>query len=461
MTSAELVLRDIGERFHAAGFFDASSIQSYIVANPDALFVTDKEIASGPYSLKRTVYRFSPVAVVNRDCPLETLSGALFDRVLLGQKGSYGSIAERVARGALPVGVIPLETLSLELKPLKVDGVFPSIGNIQSGSYPRAVLAFVYTREGGLFSSREDILGRLSGPAGDVYFSVIGGGDVMLARGAGAAVASNGTDYPFREIKRELERHDIACANLESPISARGKKFSPDKGIYFRADPGVLRGIAGSGLDFLSLANNHSLDWGPYALADTMNALDDAGIRYAGAGTTADEAFRPAVFTVRGTSVAFIAINDVYPIACSEPGTSAMTFSLRDKTLDAKIRGLNAGHDVLIASVHAGMEYDREQEEYKERAFRHLVDLGVDVVFGHHPHVVQGIEIYRGRVIAYSLGNFIFDQSWSAETSEGLLLEVGFTGERPIYCNAMPISIQRAQARLLEPAVAVAERELL
>ncbi len=242
---------------------------------------------------------------------------------------------------------------------------------------------------------------------------------------------------------------------------ARGRKFSPDKGIYFRADPGVLRGIAGSGIDFLSLANNHSLDWGPYALEDTMNALENAGIRHAGAGKTADKAFKPAVFSVRGTRVAIIALNDVYPFTCSEPGASAMTTSLRDGALDAKIRELDAGHDVLIASVHAGVEYDRKQEEHKERAFRHLVDLGVDVVFGHHPHVVQGIEIYKGRVIAYSLGNFIFDQSWSAETSEGLLLEVGFSGERPLYINPMPIIIQGAQARPAVPAEAALERELL
>jgi poly-gamma-glutamate synthesis protein (capsule biosynthesis protein) len=192
-----------------------------------------------------------------------------------------------------------------------------------------------------------------------------------------------------------------------------------------------------------------------------MSALDRAGIRHAGAGAWVDEASAPAVFDVRGTSVAFIALNDVYPFACSEPGASAMTFSLKDKELEAKIRELEAAHDVLIASVHAGAEYESRQEESKERAFRHLVDIGVDVVLGHHPHVVQGIEIYKGRVIAYSLGNFIFDQSWSAETSEGLLLEVGFAGAKPVYFNPMPISIQRAQARLLERKNTSAERDLL
>jgi poly-gamma-glutamate synthesis protein (capsule biosynthesis protein) len=250
-------------------------------------------------------------------------------------------------------------------------------------------------------------------------------------------------------VKVELARHDIACANLESPVSSRGRKFLPVKGIYFRADPGVVRGIAESGLDFLSLANNHALDWGPDALSDTMGALKAAGILHAGAGATVDEAARPAVFDVRGRRVAFIALNDVYPFACEEGGKKAVTLGLRETTLGNRIAELKGRYDVVVATVHAGVEYQRHQEEAKERAFRHLVDLGVDVVLGHHPHVVQGIEIYKGRVIAYSLGNFIFDQSWSPETSEGLLLEVGFRGGTAVYCNPMPISIRNAQARLL------------
>jgi len=461
MPEAELVLRDVGERFHAAGFFDDHSLQTYILSNPDALFITDKEVSSESYSLKRGVYRFAPVAVTNRGSALETLSGARFDSILLGQRGSYRDIAGRVAKGTLPIGVIPVGALNLELKALKVDGIFPTFGNIRSQSYPKALQAYVYARGNGLFASREDVLQRLTDPAEGKWFSIIAGGDMMLARGAGTAVAARGSDYPFREIKAELDRHDIACANLESPVSARGSKFSPAKGIYFRADPGVLPGIAWSGFDFLSLANNHSLDWGPAALSDTMDSLRNVGIRFAGAGTTADEAFEPAVFNVAGTSVAFIAINDVYPLSCSESGKTAMTLSLKDKTLGGRIKELEARYDIVIASVHAGVEYDRNQEEAKERAFRLLVDLGVDLVLGHHPHVVQDVEIYKGRVIAYSLGNLIFDQSWSVETSEGLLLEVGFSGERAVYCNPIPISIRQAQARLVESKEITAERELL
>jgi poly-gamma-glutamate capsule biosynthesis protein CapA/YwtB (metallophosphatase superfamily) len=467
MAGRELVSKDIGARFPAAGVFDARSIHSYILANPDALFVTDKEIHSELYALKRTDYCFAPVAVTSRDSPLDSLEGARFDSLLLSQKGTYGEIVKRVAKGTLPIGVIPVETLNLELKPLRVDGIFPTFNNIKSRSYPKAIRANVYARENGRFSSREDILRRLrdtldlKSPGEKSSFSIIAGGDVMLARGAGVAVDSHGPDYPFREIKRELDRHDIACANLECPISARGTKFTPDKGIYFKADPEVLQGIRWSGFDFLSLANNHSLDWGPEALADTMNGLKRAGIRYAGAGTSVDEALEPAVFTVGDTSVAFIACNDVYPLACSESGKTAMTLSLEYEALGARIGKLKERYDILIASVHAGREYDRKQEKTKVQAFRLLADLGVDVVLGHHPHVVQDVEIYKGRVIAYSLGNLVFDQSWSPETSEGLLLEVGFTGKRAVYVNLIPVSIQKTQARLVETKDGIPERELL
>mgnify|MGYP000278481208 CR=1 FL=1 len=280
----------------------------------------------------------------------------------------------------------------------------------------------------------------------------------MLARGAGSAAAAFGPDYPFREIARELDRRDIACANLESPISSRGTKFHPGKGIYFRADPGVIEGIERSGLDFLSLANNHALDWGPDALSDTVRALRKAGVQSAGVGTSVDEAFAPAVFSVGGVSVAFIALNDVYPFFCFDGGKTAMTLALREESLGERIRRLKARYDIVVASVHAGVEYERKQEEAKERSFRHLVDLGVDLVLGHHPHVVQEIEIYKGRLIAYSLGNFVFDQSWSVETSEGLLLEVGFARGRAVYCNPLPISIRNAQARLIKPTAAAEER---
>jgi poly-gamma-glutamate capsule biosynthesis protein CapA/YwtB (metallophosphatase superfamily) len=448
MSGRALVAREIGTRLARAGFkvsvgaFDAGRLDQFIIANPGALFLSDRTVQSDRYALKRTDHLFAAVAVTGRSSGRYSLTGAEFDRIAESDGVFYGTAEKAVAKRNGSVLIVPFDELSLRVKPLAVDGVFPSFRRMKDGSYPKIFRYSVYTREG------RDLDAALAGSWISKSFSIIAGGDIMLARGTGQSVDRHGVDHPFEKIRTEMTIHDIACANLEGPISDRGRRFLPDKGIYFRADPKVIKGIVDSGLDFLSLANNHSLDWGVDALADTMSLLKTAGIRYAGAGRTREEALSPAVFRMGDKSVAFIAYNDVYPLSVSEERRSMQTLDLREGEIEKEIRLLKKKYDILIVSVHAGAEYNGKQEEEKTRKLRSLVDAGADVVLGHHPHVVQDIEIYRGRVVAYSLGNLIFDQSWSEQTSQGLLLEIGFVGQNPVYINPMPVVIERAQAQL-------------
>jgi poly-gamma-glutamate capsule biosynthesis protein CapA/YwtB (metallophosphatase superfamily) len=448
MSGRALVAGDVGTRLARAGFkvsvgaFDADRIDQFLIANPGALFLSDRPLHSDGYALNKTDHLFAAVAVTGRSSGLFSLTGAEFDRIAESDGVFYGTAEKTVGKRKGSIVIVPFDGLSLRVKPLAVDGVFPSLCRMKDGSYPKLFRYSVYTRE------RRDLDAVLVGPWIAKSFSIIAGGDVMLDRGIGESVDRHGVDYPFEKIRAEMTLHDIACANLEGPISDRGRRFFPDKGIYFRADPKVIKGIVDSGLDFLSLANNHSLDWGVDALADTMSLLKTAGVRYAGVGRTREEALSPAVFRMGDKSVAFIAYNDVYPLSVSEERRSMLTLDLREGEIEKEIRLLKKKYDILIVSVHAGTEYNGKQEEEKARKLRSLVDAGADVVLGHHPHAVQDIEIYRGRVVAYSLGNLIFDQSWSVQTSRGLLLEIGFVGQDPVYINPMPVVIERAQARL-------------
>ena len=137
-----------------------------------------------------------------------------------------------------------------------------------------------------------------------------------------------------------------------------------------------------------------------------------------------------------------------------------MTLTYDEERLPGEIRKLREKCDIIIASVHAGVEYIKKPETSKVMLMRSLIDSGIDVVIGSHPHVIQDIEVYGNGLIAYSLGNLIFDQSWSKDTSLGLLLEIGFLDGRPLYFNPQVVSIQNAQARILhgEESTAIIHR---
>jgi len=165
---------------------------------------------------------------------------------------------------------------------------------------------------------------------------------------------------------------------------------------------------------------------------------------------TWQDAFYPAVMEVHGTTVAIISINDIYPFEVSDSGMNTMlTLTYDAEALQREIRNMEKKYDIIIASVHAGIEYIDEPEPVKVDMMRKLIDYGIDVIIGHHPHVIQGIEVYGEGLIAYSLGNLIFDQKWSHETSLGLLLEICFFKNRPLYYLPQVVLIDDSQARIL------------
>jgi poly-gamma-glutamate synthesis protein (capsule biosynthesis protein) len=254
-------------------------------------------------------------------------------------------------------------------------------------------------------------------------------GDIMLSRNIGKKMENLGDwEFPFKKIKKYLSEADFAFGNLESPISDKG---SNQGSIYsFRADPRAVLGLQTAGLDAVSLANNHIWDWGVDALSDTVTKLKEVGIIPLGVGENKKEANAGHIFKINGTKIGFLAYTDLYSKSLiateKDPGISDWS---RDQVL-SDIKRLKVESDLLLVSWHSGTEYEKVPNVEQKEIYKWLIAAGVDLVVGHHPHVTQPVEEYGGGWIAYSLGNFIFDQSFSKETMEGMALEVSIRNEK-------------------------------
>ncbi len=258
-------------------------------------------------------------------------------------------------------------------------------------------------------------------------------GDIMLDRGVKKAVLDYGKGdfrFPFQKISSYLRGCDALFGNLEGPISDKGE----NKGsLYsFRMNPLAVYGLEYAGFNVLSVANNHIGDWGIEAMRDTFIRLKEKNILYVGGGFNEAEAYKPKILSVNGIKIAFLAFSqfgkDYLEAKNEESGIAiADEGNLKDGILEAKEKA-----DIVVASFHFGDEYQNEPNIYQKRLSRLAVDLGADFVIGHHPHVVQPIEKYKDSYIAYSLGNFVFDQNFSTETSEGIIFEteINFVEDR-------------------------------
>lgn len=240
------------------------------------------------------------------------------------------------------------------------------------------------------------------------------GGDVLLSNHVITAYDNAGgingvLDEGYRS---EIDTSDLFIVNQEFPFSERGQAAS-DKQFTFRLPPSKVSIMNELGIDLVSLANNHSLDYGTDALVDTCTTLDGAGIRYMGAGPNMDRARQLQTIEVRGKTIGFLAASRVYPdtswVANSQkPG---MVSGYDPTILLKEIENAQESCDYLVVYIHWGVERDEMPQEYQKALGRQLIDAGADMVIGSHPHVLQGVEYYKGKPICYSLGNFIFGSS--------------------------------------------------
>lgn len=278
-------------------------------------------------------------------------------------------------------------------------------------------------------------------------------GDILPASTVGALMDKNGVDYPFAGSAATIQAADIAAGNLETPITNRGTP-AENKTYVFRGKPEYLAGIKNAGFDVLTLANNHTLDQGWEGLSDTMDYLDDAKLQHMGSGADAKEAFTPVVIESHGISVAYLGVTNVVPEGSWKAGKDhpgvADTYDTRPAI--AAIQSAKKLADIVVVMVHWGNERQQQPKQAQFDVGHAFIDAGADLVIGSHPHVLQGFEYYKGKWIAYSLGNFVFTSNGNTVTQQTGVLTATCGKDGTCGMKFEPMFAQNSQPSPMEPA---------
>ena len=254
-------------------------------------------------------------------------------------------------------------------------------------------------------------------------WTLLAAGDVQMDRTEPAGID------PFEGIEPPLASGDVAVVNVEMAISDRGAPVG--KEFTFRAPSSAAQRIGDAGIDVASLANNHAMDYGAVALADTIASLEAAGVVALGAGANDVEAFRHRVLAVEETvTVAFVGVSRIVPWSFpAGPGKPGIASDTEPERVFESVRTAAGEADVVIAVVHWGVEVATCPSAEQRSFARALLDAGADAVIGHHPHVLQAIEFDDGKLVAYSLGNFVWHPRQGI-TGETGVLQIDFAGDR-------------------------------
>jgi len=314
-------------------------------------------------------------------------------------------------------------------------------------------------------------------------WTLFAGGDILLDRGVYETlrVKGRGPNFPFAggtaeitsrcrncsplgwdlprtrrtgnagAVREVISGADIAMANFENPAPDR---FTWHKAkTVFTADPTLIDGLVKAGIDYVGIANNHIGDAGNNGILQTIANLKKRGLKYSGAGKDLAAAQRPAILDANGTKVAILAYDAIAPgyhAARGEPGSSKLTI----KAVQAGVKAARkAGAKVVIVFPHWGTEYRYSPFQNQQRLARQIIDAGADMIIGNHAHYAAAVEVYKGKPIWYALGNFVFDQTWSEPTMEGISLELTFQGAELQQIRMRPhIILDKAQPNFMDPA---------
>jgi poly-gamma-glutamate capsule biosynthesis protein CapA/YwtB (metallophosphatase superfamily) len=330
---------------------------------------------------------------------------------------------------------------------------------------------------------------RLAAPTASVAYdptttwTLFAGGDILLDRGVyqTLAIKGKGADFPFDggtaeitgrckdcsplgwdlpytrrtgnagSFRALIKGADLALANFENP--APNKWTWHKSKTVFSANPKFIDGLADAGIDYLSLANNHIRDAGGQGLLQTITNVTKRGIAVSGAGKDLAAARRPAILEVAGTKVAILgydAIAGSYHATATRIGSAPLSAKFVKEDVAA---ARAAGADLVVVYPHWGTEYDPTPFTNQKKLAEMIIDNGADMVIGNHAHWAAAMEIYKGKPIWYALGNFVFDQTWSEPTMEGITLELTFRGRVLVQVHIRPhIILDKAQPNFLDPA---------
>jgi poly-gamma-glutamate synthesis protein (capsule biosynthesis protein) len=236
-------------------------------------------------------------------------------------------------------------------------------------------------------------------------------GDILLDGFVGEQIARYGVNFPFAKVAPVLQKADIAFANLETPVSVRGQ--AAEKTFAFRSKPAALGGLQLAGIDGVTLANNHILDYGQNAMLDTLVHLDKYKIGHTGAGSNIDQAYKPYIKTVQGKKIAILGASRVlsgpsWYAGKNSPGAAS---AYTAEPLLGAIKKSAKDNDYTVVYLHWNEEFKDYPEKYARTLAKQMIDSGADIILGAHSHCLMGIEYYKHKPIYYSLGNFVFNKS--------------------------------------------------
>ena len=258
-------------------------------------------------------------------------------------------------------------------------------------------------------------------------------GDIMLDRGVEYQIQKNKNDfYPFVKISDFLKQFDLVFANLEGPIVAMPADF-PDESLKFAFASTTSISLAKANFNVVSLANNHTLNMKQQGLTETKDFLNKANIDFVG-----DPAYCLDTPIYQKDGIAILGFNITFPFNCSVEEIANVVKAFRASSTD-----------FLIVTMHWGEEYQPANSQIQQNFAHQIIDEGCDLIIGSHPHVVQNIEEYNGKLIFYSLGNFIFDQYFSNEVQQGLAVEIILLDNKKPEFKLYPIFVGKAQPYLM------------
>lgn len=298
-------------------------------------------------------------------------------------------------------------------------------------------------------------------------------GDIMLN---GITPTPTTTKGLFSSVGPEFAKSDIAFANVEVPLTSIGRRtpfksaadVAARRQFVLKADPAWAAPIRESGLDIVSVANNHAMDYGAAGLSQMLSALDRQGVRHVGAGANLSAAEQPVIVSARGRRVAFIAflafrtaggLGACTPARADRAGVNALNNGDYERLRSLVTRAKQQA-DMVVVSLHWGIERERQPNAYQVELARKSIDLGADAVVGHHPHVLQPYERYKGKPIFYSLGNFVAP-NYGGPLGQTLVARMRWRGNDLVSLRIIPARIAAGSPRVLQGAKRDTELQLM
>lgn len=282
--------------------------------------------------------------------------------------------------------------------------------------------------------------------------SITFGGDTFMDKIFGETSDMMGIDYPWEEITPIFEMSDIGFVNLETCVSQRGVLEKPVE-LGFRTSPDKLEGYKNAGIDIVSCANNHIGDYGKTALVDTIENVEKEGICCIGAGENIEEARKAAFIEKNGLRVGFVAYSNIIPninwIATEDTAGVANVNSENMEDILNDIKAYDNYCDILVVSVHWGIEHTQEVTEFQRELAHKMIENGADLIIGSHPHCLQPIEFYNDKPIFYSTGNLLFLQR-NEMAKRTAVFRVEFDKDGYVKGYIYPVYISLCRARLLK-----------